>query len=262
MKKIAILMYHRIGPDSESSRYVCASKAFERQMLWLRRSGLAVVGLEQIVRSSTGAESVPRGAVAVTFDDGHEDFCRYALPVLESLKIPATMFVVAGKLGGTDDWMPADNPRMPLMAAEQVRELPRRGISVGSHSLTHPRLPELDDIALAHELRESRERLSEVLEHPVDLLAYPYGLHDERVVRMARAAGYAGACSTRSGFNASGVDPMALRRIDVYGTDSLRAFRHKLELGVNDGTIHARAGYLATRLIRKVGAFGGKRALP
>ena len=261
MKRVAILMYHRITAAPGGERFAVPRRAFEQQMRLLRDSGRPIVNVQDVVNGAAAEAALQDGAVAVSFDDGHEDFHRYALPVLESLDIPATMFVVAGKLGGTDDWMPAGNSRMPLMTAEQVRELPRRGISVGSHSLTHPRLPELDDTALGQELRESRERLSELAAHPVDLLAYPYGLHDERVVRMARAAGYVGACSTRSGFNTSDVDPMALRRIDVYGTDSLRAFQHKLELGANDGSIQARAGYLATRLIRKMTAFGGKRAL-
>ena len=248
MSRIAVLMYHGIVAGRRSARFVLPLSEFERQMRWIREAGRPLVGLQEVVMAVRGDARIADSAVAVTFDDGHQSFSHHALPILEELGIPATMFVVAGKLGGTDDWMPADTPRKPLMTAEQVAELPSRGVSVGSHSATHANLPALGDAALRHELIDSRARLCELLGSDVDLLAYPFGRYDERVIEFAREAGYLAACSTRSGFNSEGTDPMALRRVDVYGTDSLRAFRHKLELGVNDGSIHARLGYYGRRL--------------
>jgi peptidoglycan/xylan/chitin deacetylase (PgdA/CDA1 family) len=256
MSRIAILMYHAIEARGNAARFTLPLREFERQMRWLQNSGRHLVSLEAVVRAVRGeltvAGEVAGGAVAVTFDDGYEGFYHHALPVLEELAIPATMFVVAGKLGGSDDWMPPELPRKSLMTAGQVRELPSRGITVGSHSMTHARLTELDDVALGRELVDSRARLSELVGGAVDLLAYPYGHYDERVAQTARTAGYASACSTRSGFNTDTGDPFALRRIDVYGTDSLTSFRHKLELGINDGSFRARTSYYGGRMLNAV----------
>jgi peptidoglycan/xylan/chitin deacetylase (PgdA/CDA1 family) len=205
-------------------------------MRWLRQSSQPIVELTTVVEAALGKGSVPEGAVAVTFDDGYADFYDVALPILQEQRIPATLFAVAGKLGGWNDWMPEGADRRPLMTGDQLQQLPEWGITVGSHSLTHARLPELDDEALARELQDSRARLADVLGQDVDLLAYPHGLYDERVMAFAHKAGYRGACSTRSGFNADGVEPLALRRIDVYGTDVLGDFRRKLAFGVNKAT--------------------------
>jgi peptidoglycan/xylan/chitin deacetylase (PgdA/CDA1 family) len=256
MSRIAILMYHGIEGGADAARFTLSVRQFERQMRWLRNSGRHLVSLEDVVRTIRAEGTIAGGAVAVTFDDGHESFYDHALPVLEELAIPATMFVVAGKLGGHDDWMPPELPRKPLMTAEQVQDLPARGVAVGSHSMTHARLTELDDVALRGELVDSRVRLTKVLGREVDLLAYPYGLYDEGVVRAARAAGYTSACSTRSGFNTAGTDVYALRRIDVYGTDSFSSFRHKLELGVNDGSVRARTNYYGARIWNMVRRLG------
>lgn len=252
VSRIAILMYHAIEARASPTRFTLPLREFERQMRWLRDSGRYLLSLESVARAVRGECAVAGDAVAVTFDDGYESFYHHALPVLEQLVIPATMFVVAGKMGSSDDWMPPEVPRKPLMTAGQVRELPSRGIAVGSHSMAHPRLTQLDDVGLRQELVDSRMCLSELVGGDVDLLAYPYGRYDERVAEAARTAGYVSACSTRSGFNTDRGDPFALRRIDVYGTDTLPSFRHKLELGINDGSFRARTSYYGGRMLKAV----------
>jgi len=236
MKRIAILMYHQVESVSIGSRFCCTQAAFAAQMHWLRQSGKPVVELATVVQAARGKKQIPDGAVAVTFDDGYAGFYRDALPILQQENIPATLFAVAGKPGGWNDWMPESSERRPLMTEAQLRQLPEQDITVGSHSLTHARLPELDDAALTRELEDSRARLADTLGRTVDLLAYPHGLYDDRVIAFAREAGYIGACSTRSGFNADDVEPLALRRIDIYGTDSLGDFRRKLSFGANQVT--------------------------
>lgn len=251
MKRVAILMYHLVDHPTArgESRLCCSPSQFCQQMAWLHASGKAIVPLTDVVVTARGEGRVPANAVAVTFDDGYAGFYEYALPVLREFAIPATMFAVAGRVGGHNDWKADNNlPLRSLMSAQQLRELPDLGIAVGSHSMTHPRLPELDDGALEEELTGSRKRLEDLLGRPVSHLAYPYGHYDPRVIESARRAGYLGACSTRSGFNVTGVDPFSLHRIDVYGYDSLWQFRHKLELGTNDYSFATHLKYYWTRL--------------
>lgn len=233
MKRVAILMYHQVELVPAGSRFCCTQAAFAAQMRWLRQSGKPIVELAAVIQAVRGQGKVPDGAVAVTFDDGYAGFYDCALPILQETGISATLFAVAGKSGGWNDWMPQGSERRSLMTAQQLRQLPKWNVTVGSHSLTHARLPGLDDQTLTQELGDSRTRLADILGQDVNLLAYPHGLYDERVMVFARKAGYIGACSTRSGFNAASVNPLALRRIDVYGTDSLGDFHRKLSFGAN-----------------------------
>jgi peptidoglycan/xylan/chitin deacetylase (PgdA/CDA1 family) len=138
-----------------------------------------------------------KGLVGLTFDDGYEDFLENALPVLERFGFSATLFVVAGLLGAENDWEFRRDPRPPmkLLGVEGLREVRARGMEVGSHSMTHPKLSELEARPLREEVSGSRRALSEVLGEAVDGFSYPYGFIDGASVRAVRAARYAYACA-------------------------------------------------------------------
>jgi peptidoglycan/xylan/chitin deacetylase (PgdA/CDA1 family) len=140
-----------------------------------------------------------RGLVGLTFDDGYEDFLSTALPTLETLGFSATVFVVAGKLGEENNWGHRGDPmpRLRLLEADGVREVSERGMEVGSHTVTHPRLSGLDPETLVHEVGDSRQMLGEVVGTPVEGFSYPYGDLDGPAVRAARSAGYVYAVATK-----------------------------------------------------------------
>jgi peptidoglycan/xylan/chitin deacetylase (PgdA/CDA1 family) len=73
---------------------------------------------------------------------------------------------------------------------DMLREMRAGGISIGSHTRSHALLPNESDAVLENELRGSRRVLEERLDAHIDLLAYPDGRFDRRVVRAVAAAGY------------------------------------------------------------------------
>jgi len=93
-----------------------------------------------------------------------------------------------------------------------VREVARRGIDVGSHTVRHLHLTRLGSADLATELVESRRRLEEELGVPIAAIAYPSGDHDERVMRATAQAGYRLAFTTVPGSNMPEEPPLRLRR--------------------------------------------------
>jgi peptidoglycan/xylan/chitin deacetylase (PgdA/CDA1 family) len=140
-----------------------------------------------------------RDLVGLTFDDGYEDFLRTALPTLETLGFSATLFVVTGMLGEENTWehRGGSRVRLRLLDADGVREVSRRGMEVGSHTVTHPRLSGLDPVVLAREVGDSRQMLGEIVGTPVEGFSYPYGDLDGPAVRAARNAGYVYAVATK-----------------------------------------------------------------
>jgi peptidoglycan/xylan/chitin deacetylase (PgdA/CDA1 family) len=247
-----VLMYHRLGHahNAWEARYAIAPERFEAHMAALQRDGRRCVPLDALIRWMDGGEALPDGAFALTFDDGFRSVREDALPVLERLRWPFTVFLVSDLVGRDDLWTRASNPDgvvYPLLNAEEILDLQRRGIAFHSHTCSHASLPELDDAGLAHELEDSREALQALLGRPIDYLAYPFGHLDERVVAAARRAGYRAAFSTQPGFNRRSVDRFRIRRLDVYGTDTPGMLLRKLRLGTNDGTLSALARYYASR---------------
>ena len=96
---------------------------------------------------------------------------------------------------------------------EQAREMAAAGIEIGSHTVTHPILTQLDPAQLEYELRQSRSRLEHVLDREVALFCYPNGDYNARVRGAVERAGYRIAVTTEGGLNDRSSDPLVLRRI-------------------------------------------------
>jgi peptidoglycan/xylan/chitin deacetylase (PgdA/CDA1 family) len=256
MNRIVILMYHIVAEplSTQEARYCCAPGNFDAQMRNLKESGVRLLALDEIADAFDGRAQWPDGGVAVTFDDGFADTFTNALPVLVDYSMPATMFVVADRLGAGNDWMSSRGyPKRRLMSASELREMSTAGVTIGSHTCTHPHLPELDAAAKHTEIRDSKARLSDVLGREVTAFAYPYGQFDDDARRVVEGAGYRSACSTRSGFNGPEVDRYLLRRIEVYGRDTLWQFRQKLKFGANDVSAFYPIRYYAGRISARLG---------
>jgi peptidoglycan/xylan/chitin deacetylase (PgdA/CDA1 family) len=195
-----ILMYHSVSPYQHDPYRITVSPArFEQQMHWLRRLGLTAVSVRGLLegRHLDGG----RRLVGLTFDDGYADFAEYALPVLARYGFTATLFVVAGRLGGDNAWDP-DGPRKALLTADQVQRMANAGIEIGSHGLRHVSLPAVADAELAAETTTSRDILREVTGQGVAGFCYPFGHADSRVIGTVQDAGYDYACTVQSAAHA------------------------------------------------------------
>lgn len=142
---------------------------------------------------------------------------------------PVLAFVESGEplcWPGIDEWRHSEyvDELRPLSWSELER-LADAGWEIGSHTVRHPKLPELSDEELEAELRDSRAGLAARL-GGCDTIAYPYGEADDRVARAASAAGYLGGC-TLSRFHL--VDTPHLRaRVGLFTNDTGTRLRAKL----------------------------------
>jgi len=208
------LMYHRIGSPLTrsivSGQYVLPT-SFRAQLSLLLRRGYQPRRLIDIVTHPEYAA----GSFTPTFDDAYANF-RRAYPILRELGAPATIFVVAGFIGKTNEWDQRIGDCVEhLLTRDDLRELDAAGIEIGSHTLTHAHLTTLTDADLRAELQDSKKMLEDVLGKPVAGFAYPYGEWDERVREAVIAAGYRyAAITTRGAIGASG-DPYTTPRVNI-----------------------------------------------
>lgn len=228
MGEVIVLCYHAVSP-SWSAPLSVTPDALEYQLRMMLSRGW---------RPATFADAVlapsPKKTFAVTFDDAFASVRELAHPIMSALEIPGTVFAPTAFMDerqllrwpGIDHWQ--DTPaagELCSMSWEDLRELVDDGWEIGSHTLTHPRLPRLDDAALTYELERSREEISNRLGLTCRTVAYPYGEADERVADHARAAGYsAGAVLSRRLFS---LGLHRWPRIGVYHTD--RGWRFRLK---------------------------------
>jgi peptidoglycan/xylan/chitin deacetylase (PgdA/CDA1 family) len=148
---------------------------------------------------------------------------------------PAERDAVISQLRETGRPM-AERPLDRAMTTSQLRSLLDDGHEIGGHSVTHPILTTLEETEIRAEVAGCRRDLELRLGVPVTKFCYPNGSLDERVVKATREAGYAVACTTRTGRNAPGADPLLLQRVDAaphrvvnrHGYYADRAFRARL----------------------------------
>ena len=248
-----ILTYHSIGyRDHEMN---VTPESFRDQMAWLVAHHTPVTLGEA---ASGRPEGVSRGsALAVTLDDGYRDNLTNAAPVLQQHGIPATVFVVVGRLGATlraDETKEADR----LMTWDDISALESMGVQVGSHTMTHPRLAALSEEEQRREIRDSARLLEDRLGHPIEAFAYPFGTvldYDDVSVRLVKESGFRVAVSNRYGANGPGADRWMLRRTWIDASDSMRMFRAKVNgeldaLSILDSPFAARIRRTANKGLR------------
>ncbi len=103
------------------------------------------------------------------------------------------------------------------------------------------------------EIRGSKEQLEDLLGRRVTNFAYPYGLFDDDSRHAVEEAGYRSACSVRSGFNGPGADRFLLRRIEVFGGDTVWRLRQKIKFGANEVSPLHVIRYYAGRVSARLG---------
>ncbi|MEP6494175.1 MAG: polysaccharide deacetylase family protein [bacterium] len=229
--KLTILMYHKIAELSRGvqnpGNYVTPLQ-FEHHMEALLRWGYRTIGFEQWLDYRDGRTSIlPDKPLIVTFDDGYTCFDRTAWPVLRALHMGATVFLVAGQIGGTNAWDRNEIPER-LLDAERIRALQAQGVHFASHGTTHVPLARIPPAQALDELVRSRASLSELLERDVDVLGYPFSNQSRDVRALARQAGYRAAVRGQGHMNWKHTDPLGLRRIKMELTTTVAQLKRKL----------------------------------
>ena len=98
--RLAVLCYHRVSRDGRLGSFHTSgigAELLHEQITYLRKSCEVLPLEEALERLEFG--TIPKRAVAVTFDDGYAELAESAFPILWDLRVPATVFLVAGHVG-------------------------------------------------------------------------------------------------------------------------------------------------------------------
>lgn len=235
---INVLMYHQIGPftrlegpmRAHRSTY-CRVDRFAAQMAWLHRFGYRVLAMDEVLACVRGEMAVPPRAVALTFDDGYENFAEHAWPILKRYGFPAMVYLIAGLIGQPSSWFARDGrDTPPLMSAARIRQLRREGCDFGGHSVSHVKLAEQDDARVRQEVTDCKAMLEDLLGERVNHFCYPYGSHDMRAVEAVAEAGY--TCATTCVRSLAGPtdDPLTVPRKAISHGDNLIGFLWRVHM--------------------------------
>ncbi len=120
------------------------------------------------------------------------------------------------------------------MSVQALRELDRRGFTIGAHTHDHPILDYCNHQQAVQEIGGVREVLEGMIDSPVRIFAYPNGRpyvdFSSHHVAIVKQAGYASAVTTQWGAAEVGSSVYQIPRFTPWGKDPLRFL---LQLGRN-----------------------------
>ena len=199
---VPIMMYHHVADVSPKRSDTVSPERFHWHMTYLKKHHFNVLPLRTLVQIIKQGKPLPRKSVVITFDDGSEDNFQYAFPVLKKYGFPATIFVISDVVNTKG-----------FLTTEQMKEMYAQGIDIGSHTRSHPYLPDVSSERRREEIFGSKARLEQETGIKVSSFAYPSGGFDEEIKKLAKEAGYDSACTTNRGYDRFNRDVYELKRI-------------------------------------------------
>lgn len=210
-------MYHAVGTTLRNDTYGISidTRRFEEHLLVLKSD--PELEFKSLADSFDKNE---RTNIVLTFDDGYLDTLQVAAPLLVGLGLPFTVFVTSGFLRrGNPEYLTESDLR-------ELASLP--GVTIGSHTESHPRLTECNDAELRKELIGSKEHLEDCIGSSIDFISYPHGDVDARVRAETISSGYKLAAGSRFDINTADHDRMNLCRSEILARDTPRILLQKV----------------------------------
>lgn len=226
--RVPILLYHRFGPTVADGMTI-TTPVFESHMKYLHDNGYKVIPLRRLIDHYLGKAPAPSPkSVVIVEDDAHKSVYSEMLPIIRKYRYPVTVFTYPSAISNAKY----------AMTWDQLRDLKKSGLfDIQSHTYWHPNFkkerkklsPQALDSIVMSQLRKSKARLETELGGHVDMLAWPFGIYDDYLIKKASEAGYV-ATFTIERRHALPSDPvMKLPRYLLVNADSGKAFVQLLE---------------------------------
>ena len=146
----------------------------------------------------------PAKPIILTFDDGYEDNYTQMLPLLEARGMRAVVFVVTNDIGQPD-----------YLTWDELRDMSRRGIEIGSHTANHQPLTGMTAQERADEIHLSKLLLEWNGLPTVFSFSYPNGAYDAALPALLQENEYLAAVTGDAGLNTFATNPYLLQRVNI-----------------------------------------------
>jgi len=223
---VPVLSYHNFSPDRSTTRMTVAKAVFDEQMKFLKENGYRVIPFNQLLDFLDFKGQVPKKAVVITIDDGWRSTYEIAFPILKKYGYPATLFVYADLIVGSNK----------TLSWDLVREMAENGLDIQGHTKTHRNLTLMNKKesfreyfeAIEKELSEGARIIKVKTGKEVKYLSYAEGETNHLVIELVKKEGYLGAVTVKRGGNPFFVHNYRINRSMIYGDFDLKQFEKNL----------------------------------
>jgi len=224
---VPILLYHRLGPTVADGMTI-KTTVFEAHMKYLHDNGYTVIPLRRLIDAYKGKAPAPAPkSVVIVEDDAHKSVYTDMLPVIRKYRYPVTIFTYPSAISNAKY----------AMTWDQLRELKKTGLfDIQSHTYWHPNFkrerrklsPDAFEKLVTTQLQKSKTKLEAELGSKVDLLAWPFGIYDDYLLKRAAEIGYIATFTIERRHATSRDSIMKLPRYLLVNADSEKAFAQLL----------------------------------
>ena len=248
---IPILTYHNFTKD-EGSSYKTNIVEFEKQMNYLAIHNYSVISLSELL-AGLRTDQLPPKPIVISIDDGFKSTYTLAYPILKKYNFPATLFLYTNFI----------EKNSYSLTWEEIREMTKNNIEIGSHTLSHCNLLKYRDNEnyetyldrVRREIILSKEILESKIGDKINFFAYPYGVYSPIIKDIVIQAGYEGILNANSMSNNFNADPFSLNRQIISGKSPLNSFMNILNQRPFDASqIFPHDGVIESNQLVKIGA--------
>ncbi|MBI2354606.1 MAG: polysaccharide deacetylase family protein [Deltaproteobacteria bacterium] len=226
--RVPILLYHRFGPTVADGMTITTT-VFESHLKYLRDNGYKVIPLRRLVDwyQKKGPAPAPKSVVIVE-DDAHKSVYTEMLPLAKKYNVPVTVFIYPSAISNAKY----------AMTWDQIRELKKSGLfDFQGHTYWHPNFKRDKKKMTAQEyeksvvmqLTKSKAKIEKEVGTKVDMLAWPFGIFDDDLLKKAADAGYVATFTIQAHHAGTADSVNKLPRYLLINSDQGKAFAQIVE---------------------------------
>ncbi len=201
-----ILEYHTVTetPVRDSEIYNVPPADFSAQLDYLQENGYTTITLQDFMRVRHGKQTLPEKPIVLTFDDGYADNFSEMLPILKAHNMTAVVYVITNLIG-----------KEGYLNFEQLQEMQKQGIEIGSHSADHIPLTKQSQHILDNQIHGSKQFLDWSGLDTIYTFSYPNGEYSDKLIDYLKEEKFLNAVTGDAGLNNLETDPFKLKRVHI-----------------------------------------------
>ncbi|MEQ8677975.1 MAG: polysaccharide deacetylase family protein [Aggregatilineales bacterium] len=221
---VPILMYHYVSPlpedaDEYRQNLTISPERFREHLQYFSENNYETVSLYQLDNALNSGAPLPEMPIILTFDDGYIDHYEYVLPLLSEFDFTGTFFVITDRLDNNDpqyiDW-------------QQAQIMKTAGMSIESHTKSHPDLRGRDYDFLIFQVLGSIESITVNIQQSTHMFSYPSGRYDSVTLDVLNTMPIWRAVTTRSGALHTSDNRLEVTRLRISGDMGVAGLRQLL----------------------------------
>ncbi len=226
-----IMVYFDVGNDHTTGPNITAEQ-FRAHMRELALGPYNVISLEQLINNYNNNKKMPPNSIVLTFDGGHKSILKSAIPLLEKLNFPYTVFIASER---------ANQNNNQYLSWRDLKKIKKSKLSsLGMHPASYTNLSSEPADEIKRQINNTKAMFRNKLNFTPQLFAYPFGAYDYNYSNIVASQGFEGILGQQSGVAYASENLNILPRFtmtDEYGDlDRFITVANALPLPVKDVT--------------------------